>query len=269
MDLSALAAGCIVRPKAAPLGPFAVIPAGEGQVGSAGPVQRWDGSEYSEHPANGPPRPVRVPRPFLMGCGPVTVEDFREVCPEVFDADPPVFVLAPSLKVEDPWRVAPFSRVNGREGIPVVGLSWWEAATFCWRLGQRWGLSARLPTEYEWEYAARAGARTVYSWGDDPKAGLAFAWTKRNSNMTVQPVGRLAPNAWGLYDTAGNVWEWCGDAFDGQRAGGPLQRSIRGGAAFTEPTAVRAAHRWGQDPDQRNAFLGFRVLVEADDGVGG
>ena len=244
------------------LGSFALIQAGEGLVGSDRRVRAWDGSDYAEYPANGPPRPVRIPRPFLMGCATVTVAAFREVCPDTFQAAPPVFALPASGNVNDRWHVQPFPEVNQQDDHPVVGVSWRDAVTFCERLRRRHGLAARLPTDDEWEYAARAGARSVYGWGDDPRGSLAFAWTKRNSKMKVHPIAQLAPNAWGLHDTAGNVWEWCADTFHGPRGGAIPRRSIRGGAAFNDPTAVRASHRWGQDPDQRNTFLGFRVLID-------
>lgn len=244
------------------LGPLVVIPAGEGIVGSDRPVQAWDGSHYAEYPANGPPRLVRFHLAFWMGQSAVTVQAFRAVCPDVFHADAPIFVLPPTGDVKDRWPMRPFSAVNANEQAPVVGVTWREAATFCERVVQATGLRARLPTEDEWEYAARAGVRTAHGWGDDPRASVGFAWTLRNSEMKVRPVGQLAPNAWGLYDTAGNVWEWCDGVFDGHEGGHDVRRAIRGGAAFNETTAVRLSHRWGLAPDQRNAFLGFRVVVD-------
>lgn len=250
------------------LGAFVVVPGGKGVVGSDSRVRTWDGTEYDEYPANGPPRSVTFPRAFLMGRGVVTVAAFRAMCPEMCRSGAPVFVLPESGSVDDPWPTRPFSEVNSHDDHPVVGVTWPEAVRFCDCMRRQHRLRARLPTEDEWEYAARAQAHTVYAWGDDPRGCPAFAWTKQNSAMMVHPTERLAPNPWGLHDMAGNVWEWCADEFHGPRDGGVVRRSIRGGASFNDPTAVRASHRWGQAPEQRNAFLGFRVLIELHDSAG-
>lgn len=266
MDASALTGVDVVSSILAPLGTFAVVPAGAGLVGSARPVRSCDGTEYPEYPANGPPRSVYFPEPFMMGSVSVTVGAFRAVCPEVFQANSPVFVLPESGEVEGRWRSSAFAVVNCEDDLPVVGVTWSEAVVFCNRLVHQYRVAARLPAEDEWEYAARAGVQTVYCWGDDPCDSDAYAWTRRNSGMKVHRGGMLAPNAWGLHDLAGNVWEWCANDFHGARPGEIVRRSIRGGAAFNHSTAVRASHRWWQEPHQRNGFLGFRVLIDIGNG---
>lgn len=243
------------------LGTFVRIPAGEGVVGNEQPVVRWDGSRYDEYPANGPRRQLVFESPFWMGHAPVTVAAFRRLCPEVFADDPLVHVLPASQEVGDPWPACPFSTVNSQPDLPVVGVAWEEAARFSRRLGAELGSTARLPREEEWEYAARAGRRELYWWGDQVRASLEHAWTRRNSGLRVQPGATLPANLWGLHDTAGNVWEWCAGRFQGSDMEETIRRPIRGGGAFNEPTAARVAHRWGLPPTTRNGFLGFRVLI--------
>jgi formylglycine-generating enzyme required for sulfatase activity len=101
-----------------------------------------------------------------------------------------------------PWGTAPAGELPEH---PVVNVSWWEAAAFAAWLG------CELPTEARWERAARAGTRTRYSFGDDEGRLGEHAWFDRNSDMRTHKVGELSPNEWGLYDMAGNTWEWCVD----------------------------------------------------------
>ena len=114
---------------------------------------------------------------------------------------------------------------------PVSSVSWLDATNYCWLLTQRElaagripaGSQYRLPTEAEWECAARAGTTTRFSYGDDPSyASLTnYAWflDLGHPDLTVHPVGQKLPNPWGLYDMAGNVWEWCQDWYGDQPGG--------------------------------------------------
>ena len=181
----------------------------------------------------------------------------------MFAANRPVFCLGPGGSINEPWVTRPFGEVNRRDDDPVVGVTWDEAAHFCRALSDRLGRRVRLPTEVEWEFAARAGSRSLYFWGDDVRDGGEFAWTDRNSGMQVQPIRTRRPNAWGLFDMAGNVWEWCADAFRSDVAGeGVVRRSIRGASSCHHATATRSAHRFGRPASERNAFLGFRCVIE-------
>jgi formylglycine-generating enzyme required for sulfatase activity len=242
-----------------------LLSAGTTQIGNERPVVDWDGAAYPEHAANGPQRDVEVPHPFGVLDAPVTVAAMSALCPEVFAANRPVFCLGPGGSIEERWVARPFREVNRRDNDPVVGVTWDEAETFCRALKHRLGRGVRLPTEVEWEFAARAGSRSLYFWGDDVRAGDEFAWTDRNSGMRVQPVRTRRPNAWGLFDMAGNVWEWCADAFrtgSDVAGGGAAQRSIRGASSCHHATATRSAHRFGRPASERNAFLGFRCVIE-------
>ena len=130
---------------------------------------------------------------------------------------------------------------------PVEKVSWDEAVEFCRRLSElpeekAAGHVYRLPTEAEWEHACRAGTTTAFSFGDSESDLEEYAWYDENSEDTTHPVGQKKPNAWGLYDMHGNVWEWCSDWFDDQYFGnsptndptGPdkgTHHVLRGGAA--------------------------------------
>jgi formylglycine-generating enzyme required for sulfatase activity len=159
-------------------------------------------------------------------------------------------------------RVAP-AAAPFRQGDdqPVVNVSWHDADAYCnsWAAG-------RLPTEAEWEYAARAGTMTS-RYGDLD----TIAWHKGNSNNTTHAVSQKAPNAWGLYDMLGNVWEWCSDwygaysanpATDPQGPGSGRQKVGRGGSFVHDSNIVRVSVRGGNPPEVPDSNLGFRCVRE-------
>ena len=162
---------------------------------------------------------------------------------------------------------------------PVEQMSWKECQGFLAKLntqsGQGRGRGFVLPNEAQWEYACRAGTRTRFSHGDDPDYGLlgAHGWHVGNSGGTTQPVGRKKPNAWGLYDMHGNVWEWCGSKY-GDYAPDPVvdqagatgkgigySYAHRGGSWAETPRENRSAVRRGVTFVYDGAHLGFRVAL--------
>ena len=158
---------------------------------------------------------------------------------------------------------------------PVDSVSWEEALEFCRKLSElpaekSAGRVYRLPTEAEWEYACRAGTTTKYSFGDDDSKLGDYAWIGGNSGRTTHPVGSKKPNAWGLYDMQGNVWEWCQDRYGyypGQAVtnpSGPTSGSVRvnrGGSWYGTAGFCRSAHRYWYKPSFRYDSFGFRVCL--------
>ena len=114
----------------------------------------------------------------------------------------------------------------------------------------------RLPTEAEWEYACRAGTTTRYYSGDTAKDLGRIAWYKGNTG-TFRKVGQKAPNAFGLYDMLGNVWEWTLDAY-----GDSDRKTVRGGSFFDRPKRCRSAHRRAYPAWQAVHDVGFRIIVQ-------
>ena len=181
---------------------------------------------------------------------------------------------------------AQYERVMGENpshssgpNLPVENVSWARATDFCGRLIEREGKARRLPkgyvyrlpTEAEWEYSCRAGTQTAYYFGDAPEMLGDYAWYNGNSGKKTHEVGKKKPNAWGLYDMHGNVWEWCRDRFGEYPAGAatdPLReprrspkRVVRGGRWYSAARDCRAAWRSGFPPARAHHNLGFRVAL--------
>ena len=165
-------------------------------------------------------------------------------------------------------------RERGEKGYPAIGMGLPAASEYCRWLSKKTGVKYRLPTEEEWEYACRAGAKTAFFWGDDPIGAKDYGWFKENSatsslGETTHPIGKLKPNPFGLHDIVGNLAEWCA-AVDKD-----APHVVRGGA-FSEPvTRLRCAARmietpeWNElDPQSPQSiwwlssadFVGFRVV---------
>ena len=165
------------------------------------------------------------------------------------------------------------SRFKGLQN-PVEKVNWADAVEFCRKLSalpaeKSAGYVYRLPTEAEWEYACRAGTTTRYSFGDSDSELGDYAWYDKNSGRTTHPVGGKKPNAWGLYDMHGNVWERCqdwhgdypsGSVTDPTGAVSGSYRVYRGGSWNFISDYCRSADRLRNSPDGRSYYLGFRVL---------
>jgi len=157
---------------------------------------------------------------------------------------------------------------SGRGNRPVINVSWNDATAYAQWLTQQTGHQYRLPTEAQWEYAARAGTQTKYWWGNDIGSNNANCYNSScgDSYQYTAPVGSFAANPFGLFDTAGNVWEWtCSkytDKYTGNEkrcANGGSRFALRGGSWNFGPRYVRAAYRYRDSDVNRNYSVGFRL----------
>ncbi|GEM_PF-2832011 len=170
-------------------------------------------------------------------------------------------VYASSTGVKMPRQAHPDA-----ENYPVVHVDWREAAAYCAHFGKE------LPTEAQWEKAARGGSAGLFSFGDDASELGDYAWFWGNSGKTIHPVGPKKPNAYGLYDMHGNVLEWTADWYDaGYYASAPAadppgpasgkEKSVRGGSAFVSADLCRSSARMKSEPSNRYSVRGFRCAV--------
>jgi len=227
--------------------PMVFIPAGSFTMGSPA-------AEAGRGSTEGPQHTVTLTAPFHLSATPVT----QQLWSALMGSNPSAFGAFP---------------MN-----PVESVSWNELSAFLSALnaateGRRpLGTAFRLPTEAEWEYAARAGSAEPYFWGgpDGPLSIHTFAWFAGNAAGTTRTVATKAPNAWGLYDMSGNVWQWCQDWFGPYGAdpatdpGGPAfgaGRVLRGGGFSYDPGYLRSAARAFADPASAFNALGFRVAL--------
>ncbi len=153
----------------------------------------------------------------------------------------------------------------GHDGYPAICMTQLAAKTYCKWLSEKTGHYYRLPTEAEWEHAARAGTTTAYSFGDDPSKADEFAWHFNNSDEKYHPVGKKKPNPWGLHDIHGNVSEWCLDQYIPDRYAVLAKESnhlnplavvtklyphvVRGGSWDDDPKGLRSAARYFSKKD--------------------
>ena len=228
---------------------FVKIPAGEFMMGA----------KYQK-----PVHKVRISKPFYMGAHEVTNEQYRR------------------FRRDHNSREFEGNSMNG-DKQPVVYVSWNDATAFCEWLSRKEGIQCRLPTEAEWEYACRAGSSAPYPWGDEISAkrcnfadkNSSFPWRDSNADdghAVAAPVGTYLPNGFGLYDTIGNVWEWCQDWYgSGYYASSPKDdptgpssgsgRVSRGGSWGDRPWYCRADYRQSGYPSGIAVGIGFRVVA--------
>lgn len=249
---------------------FVRIPAGEFWMGSSEQDRSTEAAEKPRHR-------VRLTKDFYISAREITVGEFRK------------FVEATNYRTTveknglGGWQ-ANWSTSKGKrsptctwtnpgfsqtDDHPVVVVSWDDAAAFCKWLSTIEETECRLPTEAEWEYACRAGSEDARHIGSEPLTN--FAWLSNNSDAKTHPVGLLKPNAFGLYDTYGNVREWCLDRYQAPYSAsastadptGPSvgsHRCCRGGSWQDGSSFVRSAKRGNYLPDEALNNLGFRVV---------
>jgi formylglycine-generating enzyme required for sulfatase activity len=223
-----------------------VVPAGNFTIGS--PETEKDRGDNE-----GPQHGVTIARPFAVSKFDVTFADWDACvsvggCPQVSDGG------------------------MGRDMKPVINVTWDDAQQYVAWLSKMTGQPYRLLTEAEWEYAARAGTTTAYYWGDEIGTGNANCpgCGSKWDNQQTSPVGSFKPNMFGLYDMAGNVWQWVQDCYHDNYDGAPADgsawtsgdcsgRVVRGGSWINFPLYRRTASRSRFTTDIRYGNLGFRV----------
>jgi formylglycine-generating enzyme required for sulfatase activity/serine/threonine protein kinase len=240
---------------------FGAVPAGEFLMGAPD-------SDKDANAGERPQRKVRITKPFEMGATEVTVAQFRafveasgyETDAETSGLGGQVWDDAAKANRRDPkanWR-RPKGAELAKDDEPVCQVTWNDAVEFCRWLSKKEGVTYRLPTAQEWEYACRGGTSTLWFFGDDPAQLGEFAWFDSNSGYTVHPVGTKKPNPFGLYDVYGNVTEWCRS-----ETGGPDRPvSARGGRCDLPTSYLRTSHHEDYPADHCYMTSGFRVCRE-------
>jgi formylglycine-generating enzyme required for sulfatase activity len=223
-----------------------VLPAGEFLMGSPS-------DEIDRFGNEGPQHKVTIARPFAISKFDLTFEDW-DIC---------VAVRACRHVADDGF---------GRGARPVINVTWDDAHDYVVWLSLATGRPYRLLTEAEWEYAARAGTTTAYFWGDEIGKANANCYVcgSQWDNRQTAPVGSFAPNAFGLYDMAGNVWQWVEDCYHDNYNGAPMDGSawttgdckrhvVRGGSWNSSPRSLRSAQRNWLSLGNRVNDVGFRL----------
>ena len=254
------------------------IPKGSYQRGSATTEVGHEKDEEPQHP-------VTITKDFFIGKAPVTRGQFAK-----FVADTRYLTDAEKnqtggsgwdgkqlvQKKDFTWKTPGFTQTDDH---PVVLVSWNDANAFVAWAAKKSGKRVRLPTEAEWEYAARGGTTSAWYGGKTEEDALLLGWFKPNSGNGTRPVGQRKANAFGLFDMAGDVFEWCRDVYVPYTAGAaadpeatsagngdPERRVLRGGSWARDPKRGRSAARHRNAPTSRNADNGFRIVVTDEDG---
>lgn len=235
--------------------PVELVPVRAGEF-----IMGTENAQFSE----APPHRVLIGMDFLIGRYPITQAQWRGLMGNNSSA------------------------FQGSPHSPIDSVSWDQAATFCDRLSAQCGHLVRLPSETEWEYACRAGTSGEYFFGEwgsfgDPndvpggarEALCKYAWFDINSGESTRPVGLKLPNAWGLHDMIGNVWEWCADVWHGDYNAAPdderpwlegaarqPRRCLRGGAWDMDAFHCRSSYRSFDHRDLATSRFGFRIVSQ-------
>ena len=217
---------------------------------------------------------------FLMGCMSRPDCDYKEGPVRTVSVVQPFAISTHEVTYQDYYRFAnPRGRLDESwSQRPAVHVSWGEASAYAEWLSTETGAHYRLPSEAEWEYAARSGSAKAYAWGNETETPAATYWRSptRPARLAMR-VGSHAPNAWGLFDMHGNVAEWVSDCWNPDYLGSPSDgsswtrgdcslRVVRGGSWSTPLRDVRSASRARKPAEGRYIDIGFRVVMELADG---
>ncbi len=211
-----------------------------------------------------PVHPVDVKEPFYIAKTEITNALYRSFLDATSydgkgDTDPAYDLYLRHFRGE--------SLMSKDDDYPIVWISWNNAAAYC-----KWA-GLKLPTEAQWEYACRAGTSTDYYFGEDEKDAGDYGWSHTNSEALTHPVALKKPNAWGLYDMHGNVWEWVEDDFVGGYEGAPVDGSARiegtmtkalRGGSWSNNTwfyVFGSSGRFNSAPGNASNDVGFRVSL--------
>ena len=224
------------------------------------------GHDFDSDDEETPYHRVSIAQTFQLGTHEVTLWQFKQ-----FIANAERYDLLSD-------RFMGINRAGDSAAVAVV--SWQDAQAFIkWLNDQEGGERYRLPSEAEWEYAARAGTITKYSWGDSVGEADAYAWYDKNAydkgEKYARVVGAKKPNSWGFYDMSGNVWEWTQDCWNDSYNGAPSdgsawisgdcsERVQRGGSLYYGRYSLRPAKRLKRSADSRSGYSGIRVVRTLD-----
>ncbi len=203
-----------------------------------------------------PPHNVTIDYDFEIGKYEVTIGEYKKC---VADGG-----------CKEPEREDYYKKMCLEDNCPAIGVDWNGAKSYTKWLSQKTGQNYRLPTEAEWEYVARAGTQTKWSFGDKESQLKNYAWYDANSDSKTHPKGTKKPNPWGVYDIHGNVWEWCEDWYvdnykntpkngSANAKGDKKYRVLRGGSWSNSAIDTRSAYRGRSNPTISFNDVGFRL----------
>jgi len=218
------------------------------------------------------PEMVLIPAgSFLMG-SPTTGEDAFSNSKPQHRVNIQSFAIGKYEVTQEQWYSVMGNNPSKNRGrtLPVENISWDDAQLFVQKLSQKTGVKYRLPSEAEWEYAARAGTTTQYFWGDDVNQAKDYSWYSGNSFRNSQLVGSKKPNRFGLFDMVGNVWEWTQDCFNKYSSNAPTYqrpwisgdcswRVLRGGSWSSEVFFLHSAFRDSSSVGGNYSDNGLRI----------
>jgi formylglycine-generating enzyme required for sulfatase activity len=220
---------------------FMLLPPGEFQMGALDYDTKADHSEKPSHES-------KINKSFYISKFPTTQENWEKI----MGNNPAKFI-------------------ESGKNAPIESITWDEVQIFIKKLNEKEGLISekgyRLPTESEWEYACRAGGKSIFYFGDDSLVAGEFAWCEKNSESKTHPVGLKKPNGWGLYDMVGNVWEWCQDWYSeyATTETKTLSRKVRrGGSWMDSESSLRSSERGSDRSNFQYSDLGFRLVCSSE-----